>query len=135
MGKKKAHPYSYLPEKESYFHHSAFQLEIKESQIPNAGKGVFTSTAIPNGSCIDLYYGISCRYPMSKYFISLENESGIDAGNFPRCYTAMINDVVGSQFTINCEFIISNQTVSVYACKDITPGEELFISYGDEYWK
>jgi hypothetical protein len=139
MGKKSKykpkHEYTYIPQKETYFHHSSFSLEIRPSQIKNAGMGVYTSDAIPNRSFIDYYVGDLYKSPMSNYFIEIEHNLGIDAIHFPRCYMAMINDSYQSQYTTNCEFIIENKTVSVYSIRDIQPGEELFISYGDQYWK
>ena len=149
MGKRKI-KYTYIPPVPSYFHHSEFSLVIKDSLIPNAGSGVYTSEAIPNGSCIDYYVGMKCKYPLSFYFIECGKDKetgepyGIDAGEYPRCYMAMLNDVYQSEYMVNCEFRISKNkgdkgdkedVVSVYAIRDIRAGEELFVSYGDEYWK
>jgi len=140
MGKKKTqkykpkHPYTFIPQKETYFHHSTFSLEIKPSQIKDAGMGVYTLDFIPNHSFIDYYVGDLYKYPMSNYYIEIDHNLGIDAGNFPRCYMAMINDSYQSLYTTSCEFIIENKTVSVYSIRDIQPGEELFISYGNQYW-
>ena len=127
--------YNYEPEKESYYNHSCFSLEIKKSQIKDAGKGVFTLDFIPNETMIDVYTGNRYPYPMSFYFISICDSYGIDAGSFPRCYMAMINDSFGSLFKDNCEFRIKDDNVYVYSLRDIYPEEELFVSYGDEYWK
>jgi hypothetical protein len=132
MGKNK---YTYIPPVPSYFHHSAFSLVIKDSLIPNAGLGVYTLESIPHGSCIDNYVGMKCKYPLSFYFIECDENGGIDAGTYPRCYMAMLNDVYQSEYKVNCEFRIKDSIVSVYAIRDICAGEELFVSYGDEYWK
>lgn len=135
MGRRKI-PYTYIPDVESYFHHSIFSLEIKPSQIKNAGKGVYTMDTIPKNTFIDFYTGHIIPYPISRYYIAIDNDHGIDAGTFPRCYMAMMNDIVYSEFKINCEFIIlPNDQVAVYSIYDILPGEELFVDYGDEYWK
>jgi SET domain-containing protein len=50
---------------------------------------------------------------------------------------AMLNDSYNTLFQNNCEFIINtkDQTVSVWTIKEIKSGEELFTSYGDDYWK
>jgi hypothetical protein len=138
MGKKSKskskYTYHYIPPVPSFFHHSIFSLEIKDSTIHNAGLGVYTLDAIPNGTCIDYYVGVKCRYPMSSYFIETGETCGIDAGSYPRCYMAMLNDIFNSTYTVNCEFRIKDNIVSVYAIRDILPHEELFVSYGDEYW-
>lgn len=141
MGKRKQkkiqkakHPYHYTPEIPSFFHQSAYQLEIKPSQISGAGSGVYTQESISKGSYIDAYTGTYYRYPMSAYFVEVRPEYGIDAGNYPRCYMAMMNDVFQSSFEVNCEFRVTDDKVSVYAIRDIVKGEELFVSYGDSYW-
>jgi SET domain-containing protein len=52
----------------------------------------------------------------------------------------MINDAKNSQFENNCEFRIiehkikKNSKICLYSIKDIKKGNELFASYGDEYW-
>ena len=133
MGKQKK-KYTYIPEKETYFHNSAFCLEIKQSQINGAGMGVYTLDFIPNHSFIDYYIGDFCKYPLSKYFIEIDHNFGIDAGQFPRCYMAMINDSHNSEFTNNCEIRINDNNVEIWSIINILIGEELFISYGNEYW-
>jgi hypothetical protein len=112
-------------------------LKIKQSTIQNTGLGVFYLHDIPKNTYIDGYYGDTFSNPTSAYFISVTDEIGIDAGSYPRCYMAMLKDSYKSQFQNNCEFIINakNQTVSVWTIKEIKSGEELFTSYGDDYWK
>ena len=52
----------------------------------------------------------------------------------------MINDAKNSQFVNNCEFRIiekkikKNNKICLYSIKDIKRCDELFASYGDEYW-
>ena len=112
----------------SFFNGTAF------GQTVNTKTGVYTLDFIPNHSFIDYYIGDFCKYPLSKYFIEIDHNFGIDAGQFPRCYMAMINDSYQTTYTNACEFLIENKTVSVYSIRDIQPGEELFISYGDQSW-
>jgi hypothetical protein len=133
MGKKKQ-PYVYNEPVPSYIHTSSFSLEICTSKIPNAGLGVVTHDFIPKHTCIDHYVGQYTSFPLSKYYISIREKYGIDAGSYPRCYMAMINDVVHSTYTVNCEFCITDDTVSVWSLRDIHEKEELFISYGNAYW-
>ena len=134
---KSKHLYQYEEEKPEYYHNSKFDLMIKQSQIKEAGLGVFTNMFIPANTFIDFYRGIKC-YGLKggNYFFSLNNMVGIDAQSYPRCYMAMINDVYKSNHSINCEFIIDeeNKTIEIYSSKDIEPESELFISYGDSYW-
>lgn len=145
---KDKHNYIYLPPKEEYYHNSNFNLIIKPSNIHNSGKGVFTLDFIPSNTFIDYYEGIVMNYlSCGSYFLKICDNYGIDAQIFPRCYMAMINDTFGSNYHHNCKFIInknklndddndsdSKYNVEVWSIKDILKDEELYISYGDEYW-
>ena len=44
--------------------------------------------------------------------------------------------VFGSNYSNNCKFVVDleNDIVNVWTICDIKPGEELFISYGDDFW-
>lgn len=134
---KKKLSYHYILEIEQYYHTSKFNLEIRDSQIKNAGKGVFTNEEIPNNTFIDYYYGDICHHlKCGDYYFSISNDIGINAQNFPRCFMAMINDNYKSNFDINCEFIIKNNNiVEIWSTKIILKNTELFISYGEDYWK
>ena len=52
----------------------------------------------------------------------------------------MINDAHNSSFENNCEFRLINKKkvfdrkICLYTIKDIKKGEELFASYGEDYW-
>ena len=56
-----------------------------------------------------------------------------------------INDARNTQYTNNCTWdrnglsnephaVVGKYYLGVYATRDIMQGEELFMSYGDEYW-
>ena len=121
---------------EEYFHNSSFNLSIYHSNIQLAGKGVFTDDFIPANTLIDLYLGDLCFYAKcGSYFVEIDENCGINAAAFPRCYMAMINDAHNSQFSNNCEIRIHSptQTIEVWSKQNIAPGEELFMSYGDAF--
>lgn len=125
----------YLEEKEEYYHNSQFDLKIGFSNIKYAGKGVISEDFIPFNSFIDFYtgeyyYNIKC----GAYFIEINDKCGINAITFPRCYMAMINDSYNTEYTNNCEIRIIDNNVEIWSIRDIQKGEELFMSYGDEYW-
>uniref|UniRef100_A0A6C0KCC6 SET domain-containing protein n=1 Tax=viral metagenome TaxID=1070528 RepID=A0A6C0KCC6_9ZZZZ len=142
------HPYNYVEPVPSYYHNSAFQLEIKVSTITGAGLGVFTVDNIPENTFIDYYTGDYFCIPTSRYYFSINDTLGIDAGSYPRCYMGMINDNSiavaykkkrGDKKSIdetrnNCKFVVDGTTVSIFSTRTINAGDELFISYGDEYW-
>ena len=134
---KSKHKYTYIEEVVEYYHNSKVRLRIDKSQIKEAGLGVFTDDFIPANTFIDYYNGNKCYgIKGGLYFFALNNIVGIDAQSYPRCYMAMLNDVYKSNYTVNCEFIIDEEEkkVEIFSCKNIEPGEELFISYGDSYW-
>jgi len=134
--KKPKYFYKYIEPIPSFYHNSKYELEIKQSNIKNAGLGVFSICDIPENTYIDGYYGDIFSIATSRYFVCITDEIGIDAGSYPRCYMAMLNDSFNSLFKNNCEFIINvkDKTVSVWTIREIKKGEELFISYGEDYW-
>jgi hypothetical protein len=46
----------------------------------------------------------------------------------------MLNDSNNSGYINNCKFFVDGDNVTILSIKDISIGEELFISYGSEYW-
>lgn len=130
--RKPKHPYTAPIIIPSYYHRSPYSLEIKKSTIANAGLGVFTCETIPSNCLIDYYTGDCLCISTSAYYVQITDQIGIDAGSYPRCYMAMMNDGFSKN---NCRFEIDVNTkqVSVWSIRDIQ-NEELFISYGDEYW-
>ncbi len=62
---------------------------------------------------------------------------------YPRCFMAMVNDATEDpEFTNNCDFEveidesdITQSKIYIVSLRDIEPGEELFVSYGSDYWK
>ena len=135
MGKKekKEKTYSYVEPIPSYYHTSPYSLDIRASTIANAGLGVFVCKDIPAGAYIDAYTGNLLSIATSLYYFQIDDGIGIDAGSYPRCYMAMLNDGFEKN---NCEFRVDDETrqVSVWSIRDVMAGEELFVSYGDDYW-
>jgi len=126
--------YKYIEPIPSFYHNSIYQLEISKSTISNAGLGTFTKENIPINTFIDFYSGDLFSIPTSKYYFSIDDTIGIDAGLYPRCYMAMINDGFTKN---NCEFKVDkkDKIISVWTTRHINAEEELFASYGEEYWK
>lgn len=136
MGRRGRIPYTYVPPVEEYYHNSPFELSIKESSITEAGKGVWSVGAIPAETRIDQYTGdIMTAGYAGSYYVQISDDYGINAQGFPRCYMAMINDSYGSEYQNNCEIRIVDNQVEIWTIRDIQPGEELFMSYGDYYWR
>jgi SET domain-containing protein len=154
--KNKKTPQGEEKEDPVYYTNSKFKLEIKPSNITAAGLGVFTLEDIPNDTFIDTYdgeymttssklsktdyYGHKLRRMIhSLYYIEVEKDIGIDATSYPRCFISMVNDCYNSEFRENTEFRnIRNPgeipKVGLWTTREIKKGEELYVSYGDEYW-
>ena len=125
----------------SYYNNSEYKLKIDTSTITNAGDGVFALEPIAKNKFIGYYEGdVMFHIKCGSYYISINDECGINAICYPRCYMAMINDTYKTDYKYNCEFIINesnddyNKKVEIWSNSDINTNEELFISYGNHYW-
>ena len=121
----------------SYYNNSKIELELKKSIIDCAGFGVFALEFIPCQTLIANYEGKKTRVNKTgEYYIEINHKIGIDAITYPRCYMAMINDVHKTTNKINCKFLIdeNKKIVEIWSIHNIDIGDELFISYGNDYW-
>jgi hypothetical protein len=138
MKHKHKHTYKYEEPVEEYYHTSKYKLQIGLSTIPHGGKGVFTNECIESNNFIDYYCGYEISYiGTGEYFVGFEDGSrilGIDALSFPRCYMAMVNDAYQTPFRNNCRIDIVDEKIEIWSIMDIYPGQELFMSYGSNYW-
>lgn len=122
-------------------------LEIRPSSIEGAGNGLFTRVAFANNELVTMYGGIR----MSEN-IYLSNTSvfppGLDAylletpdmfidgrTNF-RLAKELGRWITHSKNRANCKFIVEGEAgkIAIRATRDIEPGEELFLNYGNNYW-
>ena len=133
-----------------YWNNTDLKLNVKPSNIKGAGNGIFSfEPLIKKNQRIGFYAGKLTKADDScvgDYSFTLTKTWYIDARSYPRAYTAMINDSHNSSFTNNCEFETitvdednnklkgKNQRICLKASRDIYMGEELFASYGEEYW-
>lgn len=124
-------------------------LELKKSKIRGAGIGCFAKTIIPAGTILGPYHGKYLtmrqrnRVKDGTYIWKINEDLYVDAKNFKK--NNPLRYVNGAktklqQSKINCEvkfFGASPSTMKVYymTTRDILPGEELIISYGDTYFK
>ena len=76
MGKRRKpkHNYVFVEETPSYYHTSRFGLEIRNSQIKQAGLGLFTNETILENTLIDYYTGRKQRLQTSNYFFEITTE-------------------------------------------------------------
>jgi uncharacterized protein len=122
-------------------------LYKSQSQIPNAGDGLFTVIDIYKEETIAIFKGeilsefeakIRADAGNDGYFINLLDGSIMDSGNV-ECFAKYANDAEGlvpSKFKNNARITLDlNDNVCIEALRNIRANEELFCSYGKGYWK
>ena len=121
------------------------QLVVKNSNIPAAGKGLFTNEFIPKGTRIIEYTGRIRTWKEVKdddsnlYIFYVTRNHIIDASRRKRQLARYINDAQGltkiKGLANNAEFNRDGKRVFEDAKKNIPAGSEIFVGYGKDYWK
>lgn len=134
-----------LPQLESSYE---TDLIVKTSQIENSGQGLFFEPQIdrnirlPKSALICYYYGHLHDFHSStttktlqdkSYLMLVQGDILVDPGPCPYVKARYINDPLDEN-VVNCRFVPQQLYSAVITTRDIQPGEELFVSYGDAYW-
>lgn len=119
------------------------KLRVRNSQLPNSGKGLFTTVNIAKGQHIIEYAGSKfkveevVKIDIDNDNLYMHNGLFIDGtGNL----AARMNDANGickkRGCSNNCEFFQPKKSKKVFiiATRDILFGEELFVDYSKDYW-
>lgn len=122
-------------------------LEIRKSRIPGAGKGLFTTKPIREGTKIIEYrgeiiawkeYEKRVREDKDGYLFYISRNRCIDAYNTPQYKARYANDAMGIRrvkgLKNNCTYQIFGNKCFIVAERDIRAGEEIFVDYTKEYW-
>jgi SET domain-containing protein len=122
-------------------------LYVNQSQIPDSGKGLFTTLYIYKDEIISVFKGeilteknATSRSKNKKdgYFINMPDGTIMDSMNV-KCFAKYANDAEGLKkagFKNNSFISMDEQNrVCVVAKRNIKVGEEVFCSYGKKYWK
>ena len=121
------------------------ELVVQLSGIRNAGQGLFVtedlSEPITCGQVLCYYTGHLHNYHSSRelkdksYLLMVSGSIFVDPQPLPRIKARYINDPINESL-VNCTFKAEPffSRCSVVAVRDIYPGEELFVSYGELYW-
>jgi SET domain-containing protein len=123
------------------------KLKVKRSQLPNAGKGLFTETPIKKGQKIIEYKGQIITWKQYKkrveldrdgYLLFVNNQRCIDAYPTPQHKARYANDAAGlirvKGLKNNCFYDIEKGRGYIVSKRDIKAGEEIFVDYTKEYW-
>ena len=122
-------------------------LLIKNSTIPNAGKGLYTNKAITHESKIIEYRGEIVDYKEYRrrarreedhYLFYLRRDLCIDALHTPQYKARYANDAAGINrvkgIKNNSEYWIFGDKCYIVAIRDIKAGEEILVNYTKPYW-
>ena len=119
-------------------------LFVKESNIPGAGKGLFTTVDIPKGTRIVEYKGRrtvwkEVKDDSSNYYIYTINRNNvIDAQKTLSALARYANDAKGltrvKGLTNNCVYVNDKNRAFIEAVKNIPAGAEILVDYTQDYW-
>lgn len=122
-------------------------LLVKTSQLPNSGKGLFTTTNIKKGARVIEYLGeiidwkeyeLRVERDEDGYLFFINKKNCIDAWNTPQHKARFANDAAGlgrvKGLKNNCVYETEENRCYILSTRDILAGEEIFVSYTKEYW-
>ncbi len=121
------------------------KVEVKESVLPGAGKGLFEKEFIPKGSRIVEYKGEITTWKEvdhedgdNGYIYYVKRNHVIDALRTPKELARYANDARGiarvKGVSNNAEYMEEGIKVYITSVKDIPAGAEILVTYGKEYW-
>lgn len=122
------------------------QLRVKRSQLPNAGKGLYTTKAIPKGTRIVEYKGRRTKWKdvqdedgRNGYIFYINRNHVIDALPTKKALARYANDARGlvriKGLTNNSDYIVDGLKAYIESRREIPAGAEIFVDYGKDYWK
>ncbi len=123
-------------------------LKVKASQLPNAGKGLFTDKPIKKGEKIIEYLGEVIDWKEYEkrvledkdgYLFFINKKKCIDAFSTPQHKARYANDAAGLSrikgLKNNADYeVVNKENCFIVARRDINAGEEIFVNYTKEYW-
>lgn len=122
-------------------------LLVKNSLLPNAGKGLFTDKPIKKGEKIIEYkgeiidwkeYEKRVKEDKDGYLFYINKERCIDAYSTPQHKARYANDAAGLSrvkgLRNNSNYEIFGNKCYIVSSRDINAGEEIFVNYTKEYW-
>ncbi len=124
---------------------SARHLFVRKSNLPGAGKGLFTKVDIRRGERIVEYKGRRQPWKEVKhedgyngYLLRLDRSTAINALPYKKALGRFANDASGLS---RKKGLVNNATYNIYgdrcfieATRTIAAGGEILVSYGREFW-
>ena len=122
------------------------QLVVKKSRLKGAGKGLFTTKFIPKGTRIVEYKGkvttweeASSGRSFNGYIYYVNKNHVIDAKQTLKALARYANDARGLSkvegISNNSKYVQDDDNkVYIESFRNIEAGDEIFVSYGKEYW-
>jgi SET domain-containing protein len=141
------HFYLYSPAFENIMALLEKQLYVKKSNLPGAGKGLFTKVFIPKGTRIVEYKGEVLTWKevekmaddRNGYVFFFNNQYVIDAWKYKNALARYANDARGiirvEGLKNNSEYVTEKKKCYIEASRDIPKGSEILVGYGAEYWQ
>jgi SET domain-containing protein len=121
---------------------------VKKSQIPGAGKGLYTKRDFKKGERLIEYTGeiitekeldARAEKDIFGYAFYISKKKCIDAYYMPEVIARYANDAKGltrvEGLKNNCCYEVWKNRGWIKAEKNIKAGDEILVSYGAEYWK
>ena len=121
------------------------KVEVKESVLPGAGKGLFAKELIPKGTRIVEYKGKISTWKEvddddgnNGYIYYVKRHHVIDASRYANSLAQYANDAKGLRrvtgITNNAEYVEEGLKVYIKSRKNIPAGTEILVEYGKDYW-
>ena len=121
-------------------------LQIKKSQLPRAGKGLFTRIDIPKGKRVVEYKGKLRLWKDVKhldgyngYLMYISRNAVIDAQPALKTFGRYANDANGfgknPGLKNNCEYVSEGTKCYIESLRLIKKSEEILVGYGKDFWK
>ena len=121
------------------------KVEVKESVLPGAGKGLFAKELIPKGTRIVEYKGKISTWKEvddddgnNGYIYYVKRHHVIDASRYANSLARYANDAKGLRrvtgITNNAEYVEEGLKVYIKSRKNIPAGTEILVEYGKDYW-
>ena len=122
------------------------QLKVKTSQLPDSGKGLFTTKAIAKGTRIVEYKGRRSKWKdvrdedgKNGYIFYINRNNVIEALPTKSALARYANDARGltkiKGIINNADYVVDGLKAYIESKRDIPAGAEILVDYGKDYWK